>query len=204
VSGWHEARFLSRGFLAPVARGAPVDASPERNHGCEQLEGGPNPRVSGGDGDGDGPAENLICGRGVSRRSGRGSLYLRDRGNLAHRASESGPVPAWINSGVLELVQLFCEGRPSNRSRRWRAAAPELAAASRANRRSPEGGGPPLFYSRRGTSGGLGVAGCAECPPTFCTPPELVSRRARRWSSGPCCAISEGLEDRFEAGANDL
>jgi len=36
-------------------------------------------------------------------------LTCADRGKPAQRASESGPVPACINSAVLELVQLFCE-----------------------------------------------------------------------------------------------
>ncbi|MEL7523533.1 MAG: N-acetylmuramic acid 6-phosphate etherase, partial [Cyanobacteria bacterium J06553_1] len=31
-----------------------------------------------------------------------------------------------------------------------------------------------LFYVGAGTSGRLGVLDAAECPPTFCTPPELV------------------------------
>jgi N-acetylmuramic acid 6-phosphate etherase len=31
-----------------------------------------------------------------------------------------------------------------------------------------------LFYVGAGTSGRLGVLDAAECPPTFCTPPEMV------------------------------
>lgn len=57
-----------------------------------------------------------------------------------------------------------------------------------------------LFYIGAGTSGRLGVLDAAECPPTFCTPPELVQGII----AGGAAALvrsSEDLEDRAEDGA---
>ncbi|MDY7021667.1 MAG: N-acetylmuramic acid 6-phosphate etherase [Cyanobacteriota bacterium] len=56
-----------------------------------------------------------------------------------------------------------------------------------------------LFYVGAGTSGRLGVLDAAECPPTFCTPPELVQGII----AGGAAALvrsSENLEDRSEDG----
>lgn len=56
-----------------------------------------------------------------------------------------------------------------------------------------------LFYVGAGTSGRLGVLDAAECPPTFCTPPELVQGII----AGGAAALvrsSEDLEDRAEDG----
>ncbi|MEO0408077.1 MAG: N-acetylmuramic acid 6-phosphate etherase [Cyanobacteria bacterium P01_A01_bin.135] len=57
-----------------------------------------------------------------------------------------------------------------------------------------------LFYVGAGTSGRLGVLDAAECPPTFCTPPELVQGIL---AGGKAALVrsSEGLEDRSEDGA---
>jgi N-acetylmuramic acid 6-phosphate etherase len=57
-----------------------------------------------------------------------------------------------------------------------------------------------LFYVGAGTSGRLGVLDAAECPPTFCTPPELVQGII----AGGAAALlrsSEALEDQTEGGA---
>jgi len=57
-----------------------------------------------------------------------------------------------------------------------------------------------LFYVGAGTSGRLGVLDASECPPTFCTPPELVQGII----AGGAAALvrsSEGLEDIEEDGA---
>jgi N-acetylmuramic acid 6-phosphate etherase len=56
-----------------------------------------------------------------------------------------------------------------------------------------------LFYVGAGTSGRLGVLDAAECPPTFCTPPELVQGII----AGGAAALvrsSEELEDSSEEG----
>ena len=57
-----------------------------------------------------------------------------------------------------------------------------------------------LFYIGAGTSGRLGVLDASECPPTFCTPPEMVQGII----AGGAAALvksSEGLEDSSEGGA---
>ncbi len=60
-----------------------------------------------------------------------------------------------------------------------------------------------LFYIGAGTSGRLGVLDASECPPTFCTPPDLVQgviaggRKALQISS-------EEIEDDINASVNDL
>lgn len=56
-----------------------------------------------------------------------------------------------------------------------------------------------LFYIGAGTSGRLGVLDASECPPTFCTPPEMVQGII----AGGAAALvrsSEDLEDRLEDG----
>lgn len=57
-----------------------------------------------------------------------------------------------------------------------------------------------LFYVGAGTSGRLGVLDASECPPTFCTPPELVQGII---AGGPEALVrsSEGLEDIAADGA---
>lgn len=56
-----------------------------------------------------------------------------------------------------------------------------------------------LFYVGAGTSGRLGVLDAAECPPTFCTPPELV-QGIIAGGAGALVRSSEDLEDRQEDG----
>lgn len=56
-----------------------------------------------------------------------------------------------------------------------------------------------LFYIGAGTSGRLGVLDAAECPPTFCTPPELV-QGIIAGGAGALVRSSEDLEDRAEDG----
>lgn len=60
-----------------------------------------------------------------------------------------------------------------------------------------------LFYIGAGTSGRLGVLDAAECPPTFCTPPELVQGII---AGGPAALVrsAEGLEDDADAGASAI
>ncbi|MEL6493678.1 MAG: N-acetylmuramic acid 6-phosphate etherase [Cyanobacteria bacterium J06623_7] len=60
-----------------------------------------------------------------------------------------------------------------------------------------------LFYVGAGTSGRLGVLDAAECPPTFCTPPELVQGIL---AGGEAALVksSEALEDRPDDGAKAI
>ncbi len=60
-----------------------------------------------------------------------------------------------------------------------------------------------LFYVGAGTSGRLGVLDAAECPPTFCTPPEMVQGII----AGGAAALvrsSEALEDLPQDGAEAI
>ncbi|MGF1486935.1 MAG: N-acetylmuramic acid 6-phosphate etherase [Prochloraceae cyanobacterium] len=57
-----------------------------------------------------------------------------------------------------------------------------------------------LFYIGAGTSGRLGVLDAAECPPTFCTPPEMV-RGIIAGGEQALVKSSENLEDRSSEGA---
>jgi N-acetylmuramic acid 6-phosphate etherase len=123
-----------------------------------------------------------------------------DRGHLlteqAHPLSES-----LDQLSTAEMVALFCQN-DLEPQRAVAAAAPQLTAAVDAiSDRLRQGG--RLFYLGAGTSGRLGVLDAAECPPTFCTPPELV-QGVLAGGAPALLRSSEGLEDRFEAGADDL
>ena len=60
-----------------------------------------------------------------------------------------------------------------------------------------------LFYVGAGTSGRLGVLDAAECPPTFCTPPEMV-QGIIAGGAGALVRSSEDLEDRAEDGSDAI
>jgi N-acetylmuramic acid 6-phosphate etherase len=81
-------------------------------------------------------------------------------------------------------------------------AQKELAAAIEAGSKALNQGG-RLFYVGAGTSGRLGVLDAAECPPTFCTPPELV-QGIIAGGAGALIRSSESLEDRPEDGASAI
>ncbi|MFM8278580.1 MAG: N-acetylmuramic acid 6-phosphate etherase [Cyanobium sp.] len=100
-----------------------------------------------------------------------------------------------------ELVRLFCQN-DLEPQRAVAQAAPELAAAIDAiSTRLARGG--RLFYLGAGTSGRLGVLDAAECPPTFCSPPELV-QGVLAGGAPALLRSSEGLEDQRQAGQQDL
>ncbi len=60
-----------------------------------------------------------------------------------------------------------------------------------------------LFYIGAGTSGRLGVLDAAECPPTFCTPSDLV-QGIIAGGAGALVRSSEDLEDRREDGSQAI
>ncbi len=100
-----------------------------------------------------------------------------------------------------ELVDLFVteDRRPQEAVA---AAAPALAEAiDQIADRLHQGG--RLFYVGAGTSGRLGVLDAAECPPTFCSPPELV-QGVLAGGAPALLRSSEGLEDQRDAGAEAL
>ena len=123
-----------------------------------------------------------------------------DRGHLLteqpHPASET-----LDQLGTQALVDLFLQN-DLDAQQAVEAAGDDLAKAidQVAARLSKCG---RLFYLGAGTSGRLGVLDAAECPPTFCSPPELVQGVL---AGGPAALLrsSEGLEDLAEAGVADL
>lgn len=98
----------------------------------------------------------------------------------------------------VELVELFnAEDQKAVAS--VAAAKVQLAAAiDQTAERLSHGG--RLFYIGAGTSGRLGVLDAAECPPTFCTSPDLV-QGIIAGGAGALVRSSEDLEDRAEDGA---
>ncbi|MFL0790715.1 MAG: N-acetylmuramic acid 6-phosphate etherase [Prochlorococcus sp.] len=99
------------------------------------------------------------------------------------------------------LVALFCdEDRQPQQA--VEAAHPALSqAVDDIALRLRKGG--RLFYLGAGTSGRLGVLDAAECPPTFCSPPELV-QGILAGGAPALLRSSEGLEDLEQAGQSDL
>lgn len=98
----------------------------------------------------------------------------------------------------LELVDLFNQ-EDQNLIRAIAGAREPLAAAIEKIAQSIRKGG-RLFYIGAGTSGRLGVLDAAECPPTFCSPPEMVQAIL---AGGEAALVrsSEAMEDRTEDGA---
>ncbi|MFN6566646.1 N-acetylmuramic acid 6-phosphate etherase [Nostoc minutum NIES-26] len=97
----------------------------------------------------------------------------------------------------LELVELF-NNEDQKAVEAVAAVKIQLAEAiERTAERLHQGG--RLFYVGAGTSGRLGVLDAAECPPTFCTPPELV-QGIIAGGAGALVRSSEDLEDRAEDG----
>jgi N-acetylmuramic acid 6-phosphate etherase len=122
----------------------------------------------------------------------RGHL-LTEKPNPASQALDQLSTPA--------LVELFCqEDREPQRA--VQRAAPQLAQAVDAIADRLRQGG-RLFYLGAGTSGRLGVLDAAECPPTFCSPPELV-QGVLAGGAPALLRSSEGLEDQEEQGVRDL
>lgn len=101
----------------------------------------------------------------------------------------------------LEIVDLFNQEDARTIAAIAQARVPLAKAIDCTAAALREGG--RLFYIGAGTSGRLGVLDAAECPPTFCTPPELVQGII----AGGAAALvrsSESLEDRSEDGAQAI
>ncbi len=101
----------------------------------------------------------------------------------------------------LELVDLFNK-EDVNTLNAIASARAELAKSIDFIADSLRQGG-RLFYIGAGTSGRLGVLDAAECPPTFCTPPELV-QGILAGGAGALVKSSEGLEDIASDGAQAM
>jgi N-acetylmuramic acid 6-phosphate etherase len=135
----------------------------------------------------------------VSASSENGPTDVR-RGHLL--TEQANPLSTDLDTlSTAALVQLFCaeDRRPQEAVA---AAAPALSAAIDAIASRLQQGG-RLFYLGAGTSGRLGVLDAAECPPTFCSDPELV-QGVLAGGAPALLRSSEGLEDLFEAGRSDL
>jgi N-acetylmuramic acid 6-phosphate etherase len=101
----------------------------------------------------------------------------------------------------LEIVDLFNQ-EDAKTLKAIAESRIELAAAIEAASKAISQGG-RLFYIGAGTSGRLGVLDAAECPPTFCTSPELV-QGIIAGGAGALIRSSESLEDRPEDGASAI
>lgn len=101
----------------------------------------------------------------------------------------------------LELVDLFNQEDAKTLSA-IAAARTQLAQAIDTTARALRQGG-RLFYIGAGTSGRLGVLDAAECPPTFCSPPELV-QGIIAGGAGALVRSSEDLEDREQDGIDAI
>jgi N-acetylmuramic acid 6-phosphate etherase len=98
---------------------------------------------------------------------------------------------------ALEIVEVFNQEDAKTISAIAEAKTELAAAIDRSAAALRQGG--RLFYIGAGTSGRLGVLDAAECPPTFCTAPEMVQGIL---AGGDAALVrsSEGLEDIFADG----
>jgi N-acetylmuramic acid 6-phosphate etherase len=112
--------------------------------------------------------------------------------------------PATRNLDMLEteaLVTLLGREQTAAADAVVRAAPAIVCAVDAIVRRLRQGG--RLHYVGAGTSGRLAMLDAAECPPTFGTPPELVTAHIAGGAAARVRAI-EGAEDDAEAGAAEL
>jgi len=136
----------------------------------------------------------------VSATSDKNNPPLIERGHLL--TEQVNPKSQNLDQlSSLELVDLFNQEDAQTLAAIASARA-QLAMAIDRTAKSLRHGG-RLFYVGAGTSGRLGVLDAAECPPTFCTPPELV-QGIIAGGAGALVRSSEDLEDKFEDGAEAI
>ena len=129
-----------------------------------------------------------------------GAPAEQSRGHLL--TEQANPRSTALDSlSTAELVELFCE-EDRCPQQAVAAAAPALTAAVDAIADRLRRGG-RLFYLGAGTSGRLGVLDAAECPPTFCSDPELV-QGVLAGGAPALLRSSEGMEDLHHQGRQDL
>ncbi|WP_017304875.1 N-acetylmuramic acid 6-phosphate etherase [Spirulina subsalsa] len=127
-------------------------------------------------------------------------LNLESRGHLL--TEQNNPNSQNLDQlTTLELVDLFNQEDYKTLEAIAQARHPLAQAIDLTSAALGQGG--RLFYIGAGTSGRLGVLDAAECPPTFCTPPEWVQGIL---AGGEAALVksSEALEDRAEDGAAAL
>ena len=124
----------------------------------------------------------------------------RSRGYLM--TEQNNPKSAQLDRlSALEIVDVFNE-EDHRTIEAIAGARVDLAAAIDRITEALRTGG-RLFYIGAGTSGRLGVLDASECPPTFCTPPELV-QGIIAGGTPALVKSSEGLEDSPEGGAQAI
>ena len=125
---------------------------------------------------------------------------LQQRGHLL--TEQVNPASANLDQlSSLEIVDVF-NREDAKTIEAIAQARIELAKAIDLTAQNLRQGG-RLFYVGAGTSGRLGVLDAAECPPTFCTPPEMV-QGIIAGGSDALVRSSEGLEDRSDDGASAI
>jgi N-acetylmuramic acid 6-phosphate etherase len=124
--------------------------------------------------------------------STRGHLTTEQVNQRSHNLDQLSP---------LELVDLF--NTEDQQNIKAIAGAREALAATIAATAAGIKQGGRLFYIGAGTSGRLGVLDAAECPPTFCTPPEMV-QGILAGGDQALVKSSEGLEDIAADGAQAM
>lgn len=125
---------------------------------------------------------------------------LKERGHLL--TEQTNPNSQNLDQmTALELVDLFNQ-EDAQVIAAIANAREELAEAITRTAEALRQGG-RLFYIGAGTSGRLGVLDAAECPPTFCTHPEMV-QGIIAGGAGALVRSSEDLEDRAEDGATAI
>ena len=100
-----------------------------------------------------------------------------------------------------EIVDLFIDEDVIPQQAVARASFEISEAVDKISKKLEKGG--RLFYIGAGTSGRLGVLDSAECPPTFCTDPELVQAIIAGGNSS-LIKSSENLEDSTSLSIDDL
>lgn len=128
------------------------------------------------------------------------SSLQADRGHLLTEQAHSASSELDTLSSAA-LVSLFCEEDRRPQEAVQAAAEPLALAIDAVAKRLAQGG--RLFYLGAGTSGRLGVLDAAECPPTFCSDPDLV-QGVLAGGAPALLRSSEGLEDELKGGVRDL
>lgn len=124
-------------------------------------------------------------------------MQLQQRGHLL--TEQVNPASANLDQlSSIEIVDVFNQ-EDAKTIHAIAQAREELAKAIDLTAEKLRQGG-RLFYVGAGTSGRLGVLDAAECPPTFCTPPEMV-QGIIAGGADALVRSSEGLEDLADQGA---
>jgi N-acetylmuramic acid 6-phosphate etherase len=123
-----------------------------------------------------------------------------DRGHLL--TEQANPRSSELDTlSCADLVNLFISEDLKPQQAVAAASAAITDAVEQISQRLARGG--RLFYVGAGTSGRLGVLDAAECPPTFCSSPELV-QGVLVGGAAALLKSSEGLEDLRASGVEDL